>query len=239
MKSIPLLLAAEMWEVVIGILFFVLYGVGQLLAGKEEAKRKEKKPAKPRPAPRKKRAAPDPFDEGLARRQPVPVEREAPVPPREQTKQQQLRSEVEEFMNRAKGRSQASQPPPQRKTPSRPQPPRRSSETDAVVVEAVPAPVVDLRRETIGGHVTRHLSSEDLTEQLATMGHELEQTDERLEAHLQERFDHQLGTLRRQEEKIAEVAKVNLANDLIAMLSDPADMRKVIVASEILRRPEL
>jgi len=84
----PLLAAADVWEIVVGALFFIIWTVGQLLGNRKEAKQ-QKKPRRPRP--------PQPVE--VAQRGPQGVARLGP--PRKQ--EDALRSEVEDFLRRAQG----------------------------------------------------------------------------------------------------------------------------------------
>ncbi|QDU94882.1 hypothetical protein [Lignipirellula cremea] len=148
--------------------------------------------------------------------------------------------EIADFIRRAAARRQQQQqgrpapapPPPAPAPPQQQRPPSRRPaapmEPEIVEVQLV---------ENQGG-----LSHRD-----AHLADDIEQTDERMEAHLHTAFDHQLGSLDSSTEvaSIKEfsyddkpVEKKGLAHDLLAMFRSKTDVRKAILMSEIFQRPE-
>lgn len=78
-----------------------------------------------------------------------------------------------------------------------------------------------------------------MTEQVSHLGEEVGLADDRLEEHLRAKFDHQLGSLRQQEAEPRAPEEVSaLAAEIHQMLSTPAGLRQLIIANEILNRPE-
>ncbi len=236
-----LLAAADVWEMVIGAIFFILWTVGQLMGGREEAKRKVK-PKRPKP---QQPVAPQPGEWAGAGKPEA-----QPAAPRNQ--EEALRSEVEDFLRRAQGKP--AQPKTTRPKPA-PQPPVESEVARPVVVRtqqrAKPTPqpprrqplaqpiTPELRREGVAEHVTRHLDTKDIAEHSGALGAELGQTDERLESRLHEKFDHDLGSLEPLEDQDeAKLKRPDVAADIAAMLCSPDGVRQLIVANEILRRPQ-
>ena len=245
-ETIPLLAAADWWEIAVGLIFFVLYGIGQLLGAREEAQKKKARPLRPKPqAPQ----APQPG---------------APARPPNQA--DPLRAEVEEFLRRAQGKPAGQQPPAQPK-PARPQrqraaqqqplkprplesrpievPQREAARGPSQPVEPParmrpkPQPLqpVDLRRESVVEHVARHVNTLDIKEHTSHLGEQVALADDHLEAHLEEAFSGQLGSLQHRELEVVEQGP-SIAEEIRILLSHPTGMRQMIVANEILRRPE-
>ena len=264
----PLLAAADVWEIVVGALFFIIWTVGQLLGNRKEAKQ-QKKPRRPRPP------------------QPVEVAQRGPQggaqgvarlgPPRKQ--EDALRSEVEDFLRRAQGQPAKKpdnkpgwqQPIPaerqQKKSPrstlvssaqqtevsraqqtevSRAQrtaaskgPARRPAGPQQVSAEGQ-----NLRQEGVAEHVAKHLSTQDIVAQSSALGETVGLADERLETRLHAKFDHDLGRLSHRETptdstpQAKAMTGADIATEIAAMLSEPQGMRKLIVANAILNRPE-
>ncbi len=241
-ETIPLLAAADWWEIAVGLIFFVLYGIGQLMGAREEAQKKKARPLRPKPqAPQ----APQPG---------------APARPPNQA--DPLRAEVEEFLRRAQGKPAGQQPPAQPK-PARPQRQRAAQQQplesspierrplrEAASLPSQPAepparlrpkpqPLqpVDLRSESVVEHVARHVNTLDIKEHTSRLGEEVALADEKIEAHLEEAFSGQLGSLQHREREVAEQGPT-IAEEIRNLISQPSGMRQMIVANEILRRPE-
>ena len=243
-----LLFAADLDDiikVVITIGAMMLWAASHLFSGKPKAK----PPVVMRQRPQ---APPQPGMAPAAGGQPPTLE-------------ETLRREVEEFMRRAQGREPAAQQrptakpqmqrqpqqPPQRraappaKKPTAQQakvPPRRL--TDAPGSQPSPMTIEAgrgaLTGSTVAQHVTEHLAgAQSLGAHAERLGADVGQADERLQEHLQHKFTHQLGAL--EQRTVASTTKATrsvVAQDLFALLSKPSGMRQLVLASEILRRPE-
>jgi len=241
-ETIPVLAAADWWEIAVGVVFFVLYGIGQLLGAREEAQKKKARPLRPKP---QLPQAPQPGALGGPPNQADP-----------------LRAEVEEFLRRAQGKPAGQQRPaqpkpvrPQRQRAAQQQPlePRpiesrpiegaqreatsRPSQPARPPQPARPAQLVDLRRESVVEHVARHVNTLDIKEHTSHLGEEVALADDHLEAHLQETFSGQLGSLQHREREVVEQGP-SIAEEIRNLISQPTGMRQLIVAHEILRRPE-
>ena len=96
----PLFGAAELWEMILGSLFFILYIIGQLVGNRAEGKAKPKR--KPRKAPPKPKVQ---VPAGAAKNQ-----------------EEALRSEVEDFLRRAEAGKQEKKTSPKPRPQRRPQP---------------------------------------------------------------------------------------------------------------------
>jgi hypothetical protein len=232
---ITLVAAADWWEILIGIIFFVLYGLGQLMgAGKQG---KEKVPRRPaRPARPQQPLAGQPHVAGAPPNQADP-----------------LRAEVEEFLRRAQGKKaerprpvqpQAAAPPPRKLPPRRPMPQAAKPPAQPVreplrpaVRTLVPEPM-ELRLEGVAEHVARHVTTQDIAEQSSKLGADVALADDRLESRLHETFEHEVGRLEHREQEMAKKAPQTIAEEIRQLVRQPAGMRQLIIAHEILRRPE-
>ncbi len=166
--------------------------------------------------------------------------------------------DIEEFLRRAAERRKKqlkqkqggevgqTAPPPRQPLA---QPPRAEPKPRRLVIAENQVEVVrpkqrDLRDESVTQHVARHLDSSSITENASHLAENLEQTDERLEARLHTKFDHDLGSLKDRQplEQVAAVVTAQatspMANDLIEMLKSPKTMRQAIIIAEVLKRPE-
>ena len=249
LASNPFLLFAadDWWQVVGTIILFLFYGIGQLLSGRDDAKKRAKEKAR------------------RAKRPPVAQGGDKP-----QNQADPLRAEVEEFLRRAEGKK------PEEKAPQReretqplarepaapaarrePQPPRARPLPESRVGQpakqpprAKPKPAIpaserklpeqqgQLRREGVAEHVQRHLSKGRISEHAEHLGDEVALADDKMEARIEQKFEHRLGRLGHQQEAVAEKAGPALAQEVRELLSDSRGMRRLIVANEILRRPE-
>lgn len=205
----------------------------------------------------------DPFGDRPAGGQPrmgQPNRGEMPPlqPPRNQPPRKQedaLRSEVEEFLRRAQGKPPQQAPiraeqPPKRPAPQRAEPheqtrtlvskeQRAASQGQSTRSRQTPSERRNLREEGVAEHVAKHLDTQDIAAHSNALGEQVGMADERLESHLQEKFDHELGQLKHRETPAdAKSPADDFASELVAMLREPEGMRKLIIANEILRRPE-
>jgi hypothetical protein len=97
----------------------------------------------------------------------------------------------------------------------------------------------------LGAGVSAYVSeqmrgAQQLVQHAQTLGADVAQADERLQQHLQQKFVHTVGTLTPLTTTTGEQrpAAISAAQELRALLSRPSGIRQVIIASEILRRPE-
>jgi hypothetical protein len=166
--------------------------------------------------------------------QPAPKLRDPDAPPQPpRTLEEKLRNEVEEFLRQVQG----DQPKPAR--PGQPVAAARP-----VVVKVAPEPAdsseLELVQESVQQHVARHISTADISQHTATLGAVVGQADDRLQSHLQEKFQHQIGALAPKQKTVEPRRRQNTAAAEIAqLLRTPSGVRQVVIASEILRRPEV
>jgi hypothetical protein len=234
LPQLPLALDDTLIKAIIGGIMMILWAAGHLMSDKGKAK----PPARPRPQAPPGQA----HGGGAAGKQPASLE-------------ESLRREVEEFMRRAQGR----EPATPAKRPTTPQPqrgPQRKPAKPAVREQPAKPPrsrLADSRQPspisieegrgaltgaTISQHVAEHLGgAKAIATHAQTLGSDVAQADERMEAHLQEKFTHRLGALGHQE-AAAPVVVATAATDLLKLLSQPGGAKTMIIANEILRRPE-
>jgi len=96
----------------------------------------------------------------------------------------------------------------------------------------------------VSQRVAHHLRGpQQISEHARHLGEEVDLADDKLESHLQQTFDHQLGQLKTTASSTAATPHANAAPDvtvteLLKMLRSPESVRDAIVMAEILRRPE-
>jgi len=225
---VPLL--GDLLENLAPVIFLLLYGIYQLVMGKAEANKKAPRPRRP------KRPQLAEAPDGAA-----PVD----APPNQADA---LRNEVEEFLRRAQGKPPKEEVVPLKPVaPSRQWPPKRlaaqqrkpltprSAKKQHQPVQAKPA----LRREGVAEHVSRHVGSTQLAEHAERLGDEVGMADDRMDSRLQEKFGHRLGSAGLQaKESVIAPEKADLASEIAKLLRSPEGMQQLIVAQEILRRPD-
>lgn len=225
---------ADVTEVVTVVLF-ILYGIYQLIAGKGEADKKApqpRNPRPPRPAEAPGRAAPNapPNQADSLRREVEDFLRRAQGQPPEQEEFAPL-TPVAESEQRLPERSVAQQRP-SRSRPPRQRPPRQRAPRQPNTLTP------DMRTESVAEHVSRHVRSTKIAEHAEHLGDEVGHADERMESRLHEKFDHQVGSLRQQTTSSDTAQQKNTVADEIAeLLKKPEGMRQLIIAQEILQRP--
>lgn len=209
MQLITLIVAAGWIEWAGPIIVFILYTIGQLVMGQGKKPPQKRVPPKPRPA-----AGPQ--------QQP-------------RTLEEKLRNEVEDFLRQVKG-----QQPPQPDVLQKPVIPT-SRPVSARTERPAGSPLnVEPERVSVQEHVVRSISTADVTQHVATLGAEVGQTDERFQAQLQEKFQHQIGALEpRQQRTEPRRSRNRAAAEIANLLKSPNGVRQIIIASEILRRPEI
>jgi hypothetical protein len=210
-----------------------------------------------------------------APRPPVP-----PVPPAEggevvakaERPQTAIEKEIEAFLRRTLGQPEKAQPPSAQ--PTKPKPRQRAATASGKPATTRPAvgkqlPSSQPRRpvparpsadepqpfatsESVAEHVERHIQRGGVAERDTHLGEQLGRTDERLESHLQDVFQHRLGSLARGEGRAGAGIEQGtdagvwvgrrddhpLAAELHQMLTTPQKLQVAVILSEVLRRPE-
>lgn len=170
---------------------------------------------------------------------------------------EQVDNEIGEFLRRTSGRANEPQgrPQPQQQAPQPPVPQRRPDAQRPFTPPAKPAfapPPLPSTQEAVAAevvagagvneHVRRSLSASKLGQLGPQLQSKVEMTDERMEQHLHQAFEHRLGDLKaRPAERLTQTTPTDAslgALALVAMLRDPAGARQAILLNEILSRPE-
>ncbi|MBL9164903.1 MAG: hypothetical protein JNL18_19395 [Planctomycetaceae bacterium] len=254
---LPLADLADTLRVVMPIIFVVIYGVAHLVGALQQEKKKREQ----RPPQR------DPLELELDRPQRaggVP-ERAEPVRGKPATLEETLRREVEEFLKRAQG--QPSTPPQAKRPPSpprqrssapsqksRPQqsaepPTRRLVDDPQSVTNRKAEPVLEVVRTgaPTGAAVDAYVAEQmrgvaAIGQHAQRLGEEVAQADDRMQAQLQQKFDHRVGTLAPSSASTISPQDVSpgssAARAFRELLARPGGMRQMVIANEILRRPE-
>lgn len=163
---------------------------------------------------------------------------------------------IEEFLKRAaERRKQAQQgggrpqqrPPAQRQPPQQP-PPRLTITEDDIIESRKSLPSAKLpsaEKESVSDHVKRYLDVSDIVQHVDELGDEIEQADERMEAHLDEVFDHDVGKLTSGKKKSvtdempqSKLSENQMAKEILKLLQNPKTVRQSIMIAEILKRPD-
>ncbi len=170
-----------------------------------------------------------------------------------------MRDEVEEFLRRAAARraqaeakrreqqQQAAQPPlrqqppPIQRQPLVQRPPTVQTEP---LVEIIEAEVADTSSR-FNTSVSQHLrGTTEIARHASSLGAEVDQSDDRLEARLHKTFDHQLGQLKDTTTAAPVKEAMQTSESLLAsmnltrLLSNAQSIRNAIILSEVLNRPE-
>jgi hypothetical protein len=171
---------------------------------------------------------------------------EPPVPPAQPAPRDALSNEIDEFLRRAAQKKQ------QRQGGS----PRREPVITLKEATERPAEAEVIGTRPVGGGLDKHLQQftrekKEFEQRAAQLGDEVAQADDKIEAHLKEKFTHRLGTLeRRSSETTATLlpAPSGYAESLLpsfplaaagfaALLTNTDNLRQAVVLTEILQRP--
>jgi hypothetical protein len=131
--------------------------------------------------------------------------------------------------------------PPQREEPRR-LVPARSELPKVVEAEVIDAELAETG-DSVSRHVSQHLrGAEEIAAHTRQLGAEVDSADEKLEAHLHQVFDHELGRLKNMASQTAATpppppAPDVTAHELLTLLRSPESIRDAIVMAEVLRRP--
>ncbi|MBC8352192.1 MAG: hypothetical protein H8E66_09385 [Planctomycetes bacterium] len=161
-----------------------------------------------------------------------------------------MAGDIEEFLKRAAQRRAQQQPPrPQAPTPrAAPPRPRPAEILDAEIIDEVEIIEPHVFGESsVAEHVQDHMRSGVHDERLSHLGENVGRADDRMEDHLHEYFEHDLGQLGA---KTAAAADSSLDDDspgqqreiakptnYFELLANPDSIRQAIILNEILMRP--
>ena len=257
LTHIPLADIGEVLKGLAPIIFVVLYGVAHLVGNIQQERRKAAAPP-PRPV-----LPPQEPIGGAARG----AAHANPAAGNQPTLEETLRREVEEFLRRAQGQQPqqpkrpqraGASPPPAPQRPTRPTargpvrqpdrtPEQREQPTRRLVESQRPEPVApptESRPATpLGSSVAAHAQTvaahvQTVAQHAESLGADIAQTDERMQEHLRQKFVHQVGAIAPTTSVQRQATGSPAAADLRALLARPGGARQLIIASEILRRPE-
>ena len=104
----------------------------------------------------------------------------------------------------------------------------------------------DSYNQSISEYVQAHMDTTDVTEQAEQLGDEVALADDKMDARLQNTFDHRIGSLKSAASDSAFATTTTttaqrvspIADELLDMLSSPKSIRQAILLSEILQRPD-
>jgi hypothetical protein len=255
--SQPVLAAniADLIEPAIVIILMIMGAASHLLSSKPKAKPPvQQRPAPPPPNPGAaggQDGQPMTLEESLRReveefmrraqgREPAP-----PQPPLQQTPQRMpsQRTPPPRTVGSRPPARPGPQRPPERRAPARPpSEPAVRRLTDAPGSQTTgqsPATTPPLG-SGVGQHVAEHLGGgQVLAAHAQSLGANVATADERMVAHLQQKFTHQVGALQHQGTTTqTRAVRSPAAQAIVDLLTQPGGMRQVVLASEILRRPE-
>ncbi|MDA1054606.1 MAG: hypothetical protein O3C40_29595 [Planctomycetota bacterium] len=166
-----------------------------------------------------------------------------------------MAGDIEEFLRRAaqrRAQQQQQSPKPQVRPPQgqrpKPAPPRPVQILDAEIIQEVEIiePRV-LSGSSVAEHVKDHIREGVFDEQLSHLGEEVDRSDDRMEAHLHQVFEHDLGQLGARTSTASDSSldddspgqrpQAAKPTNFLALLQNPASIRQAIILSEILARP--
>lgn len=166
-----------------------------------------------------------------------------------------IESEIEDFLRQARGdapAARASAPAVEAVVMEENSPIRTLSEQAHDVTPVQPGQ--DFARD-LESHVAEHIGNDSISQRDAHLGDAVEMADERIEHHLEEVFDHQVGHIAHQDntENTSTVAEgtdtgvwegeevevADTAGEIIELLKSPQSVRHMFIATEIFKRPEI
>lgn len=165
-----------------------------------------------------------------------------------------MAGDIEEFLRRAAQRRAQQQgkpqPPPARTPPARkPAPrPQPSRVHEAEIIDEVEIVDPDVFHGTsVADHVSQHMRAGVFDERISHLGEDVDASDDRMEEHLHEYFEHDLGQLGARTSAAADSIldddspgqqrKPATPVDYLALLRNPNAIRQAIILNEILSPP--
>lgn len=165
-----------------------------------------------------------------------------------------MKDEVEEFLRRvaqlrqqAEGQAKA-QPaaqPPSKKSGQRP-PPRPATRSAPPPRPTLAPEVVDAELADDSDRVARRVAAdlhgaEEIAEHVRHLGEQVDAAQGKMDAHLHQVFDHQLGQLKQTAQAAlppGDAPAGSTMSELMRLLRSPQSIRDAIILSEVLNRPE-
>jgi hypothetical protein len=228
----------------IGIAVFVIIVIIQIVS-QFLSKQREQQDQQRRPDRRPREVEPmDEMQAGLPQGQ---------QPGRPQVKKPvRIEDEIGEFLRRAArgGGERPAQPRPQQQTRPKPAPPvRPRASVPRQPQRPLRAEVVEPARPPVGqglsDQVARDIDTTEIKRHLSELGKGTRLEAAKLESQIKEKFDRELGTLRREKKAAPEKPEethetalpITSAAGLGALLSDTESLKQAIILNEILQRP--
>lgn len=266
---LPLADLADTLRVVMPIIFVVIYGIAHLVGAlQEEKKKRMQRPPQRDPAEleferlaRAERPAANRGEQGRGE-----LGRDDPGLGKPVSLEETLRREVEDFLKRAQGEprdpQQAKRPagpprqrsatPPQKPRPQQPaeRPARRLvNDPQSVTGRQQAEPVLEVVQTALptGAAVDAYVAQQmrgvaAIGQHAQRLGEEVALADDRMQAQLQQKFDHRVGTLTPVSASTivppSPDAGSSAARQFRELIARPGGMRQIVIANEILRRPE-
>ena len=100
---------------------------------------------------------------------------------------------------------------------------------------------MELGDEGVAEHVASHLDTSQYDKRASRLTDDISHADERLEEHLHDAFDHDVGALDHEEDGVAQVTgqgKKATRQSLLQMFRSKSALRNAILVKEVFDRPE-
>lgn len=174
-----------------------------------------------------------------------------PQPPGGSPSPQTVESEIEAFLRQARGDAPAKSPST---PPPAPQSRRQPIEVMPMEVDEAMARVEPGRSfaRDLSDHVDEHIGR-DAFSRTSELAQATEFADERMEQHLEDVFEHDVGSIHHVEEVNYDIAEgtddhsweekkkvtSDVAGEIAALMKSPDSVRKMFIMTEVLKRPEI
>ncbi len=90
----------------------------------------------------------------------------------------------------------------------------------------------------VSSHVELHLDTEEFTKRASHLGERVGLADDDMDAHLQQVFDHRVGSLTSDEAEVRKGPEGMSSSEVRAMFQSATDLRRAIILNEILTPPK-
>ena len=226
-----------MWLQVIIFVIFLLFPLISKIIGGDDAGNNQK-PARRRPRPQR------------------PVQQPQQGQPNAGGGKNALEREIEEFLHRSRGGKKSPQEPAPKTVDAGPVV-RRLSDIPRSIKEQQASPQELRTQESVAEHVKRHIESDPISEHSRQLGKELGYSDESMEKHLQDVFDHDVGSIEHErisagiregtdaavwetsESKRRKKSSIERqrTETIVEMLRKPETVQHAIILGEVMNRP--